>query len=157
MQSLKVNICPVKSTGDQSLDVSREAPGSQGMRLYLAQRDVSGGLPTLDWHPSHNRTTHGTALRSGQLSLSGSVWYVTGQLQLSGLKVFEGREVVRSAEVLPELAAAVPTSPPFREARKRMHQRSIWLGPKGTQTPLHCDPYHNLLCQVVCPLCPALP
>ena len=60
-------------------------------------------------------------------------------------------EVTRGAfpaEVLPELAAAVPASLPFQEVRERMHQRSIWLGPKGTQTPLHCDPYHNLLCQV---------
>ncbi len=50
--------------------------------------------------------------------------------------------------MLPELAAALPASLPFREVRDRMHQRSVWLGPKGTQTPLHCDPYHNLLCQV---------
>lgn len=50
--------------------------------------------------------------------------------------------------MLPELADAVPLSPPFQEVANRMHQRSIWLGPKGTQTPLHRDPYHNLLCQV---------
>ena len=28
-----------------------------------------------------------------------------------------------------------------------MYQRSVWLGPAGTRTPLHRDPYHNLLCQ----------
>lgn len=28
-------------------------------------------------------------------------------------------------------------------------QLNAWLGPKGTQTPLHTDPYHNILCQVV--------
>lgn len=28
-----------------------------------------------------------------------------------------------------------------------MHQRSVWLGPAGTHTPLHRDPYINLLCQ----------
>ena len=28
-----------------------------------------------------------------------------------------------------------------------MHQRSVWLGPAGTRTPLHRDPYFNLLCQ----------
>ncbi|KAK5126101.1 hypothetical protein LTR85_011456 [Meristemomyces frigidus] len=26
---------------------------------------------------------------------------------------------------------------------------NAWLGPKGTKTPLHTDPYHNIFCQVV--------
>lgn len=30
-----------------------------------------------------------------------------------------------------------------------------WLGPKGTKTPLHTDPYHNILCQVVGKLKPS--
>ena len=28
-------------------------------------------------------------------------------------------------------------------------QKSIWIGPKGTWTPLHSDPYHNIFVQVV--------
>ncbi|KAK6438394.1 hypothetical protein LTR95_005407 [Oleoguttula sp. CCFEE 5521] len=26
---------------------------------------------------------------------------------------------------------------------------NVWLGPKGTKSPLHHDPYHNIFCQVV--------
>ena len=51
------------------------------------------------------------------------------------------------AEVLPELAANIPLAPPFPGLAERLHQRSIWLGCSGTQTPLHHDPYHNLFCQ----------
>lgn len=28
-------------------------------------------------------------------------------------------------------------------------QKNVWIGPKGTRTPLHTDPYHNIFCQVV--------
>ena len=52
--------------------------------------------------------------------------------------------------VLPDLAAAIPPAPPFPGVAERLHQRSIWLGCRGTQTPLHRDPYHNLFCQA-CP------
>lgn len=38
----------------------------------------------------------------------------------------------------------LPAVPPVDEP-----QKNIWLGPKGTRTPLHTDPYHNIFCQVV--------
>lgn len=50
-------------------------------------------------------------------------------------------------EAVPELEAGVKP-PPFAAAAERLHQRNTWLGPAGTITPLHRDPYLNLLCQV---------
>ena len=38
--------------------------------------------------------------------------------------------------------------------KDRLFQQSIWLGPAGTKTPLHCDPYFNLLLQVRLNACP---
>lgn len=42
------------------------------------------------------------------------------------------------------LTAEVPTTEKLEEPLV-----NAWLGPKGTKTPLHTDPYHNILCQVI--------
>ena len=34
-----------------------------------------------------------------------------------------------------------------RSLEKKTVRRNAWLGPSGTVTPLHRDPYHNVLCQ----------
>lgn len=47
-------------------------------------------------------------------------------------------------EVTPASRLGLPAVPPVDEP-----QKNIWLGPKGTRTPLHTDPYHNIFCQVV--------
>eukprot|EP00884_Botryococcus_braunii_P001278 jgi/Botrbrau1/11150/Bobra.182_2s0005.1 len=51
-------------------------------------------------------------------------------------------------EVLPEVANKIG-SMPFRDVFGRLHRCSVWLGPRGTVTPLHRDPYHNVFCQVL--------
>lgn len=47
-------------------------------------------------------------------------------------------------EITPTSRLNLPPVPPVDEP-----QKNIWLGPKGTRTPLHTDPYHNIFCQVV--------
>lgn len=47
-------------------------------------------------------------------------------------------------ETRPASRLDLPAVPPVDEP-----QKNIWLGPKGTRTPLHTDPYHNIFCQVV--------
>lgn len=49
-------------------------------------------------------------------------------------------------DVVPRLRDGV-RPPPFAAAQERLHQLNTWLGPAGTVTPLHRDPYLNLLCQ----------
>jgi hypothetical protein len=51
-------------------------------------------------------------------------------------------------DVLPQVAEGLG-KPLFAEVEERLHKASIWLGPRGTVTPLHCDPYHNLFCQLI--------
>ena len=54
-------------------------------------------------------------------------------------------------DLVPQLRDGVHP-PPVEAARERLYQLNTWLGPAGTVTPLHRDPYLNLLCQVWCQL-----
>lgn len=53
----------------------------------------------------------------------------------------------RLGDYLPELLEGVQT-PSIDEVKTRLHEINFWLGPQGTETPLHRDPYLNLLCQI---------
>lgn len=48
----------------------------------------------------------------------------------------------------PDYCYTVPPGPPPASPVDEP-QKNIWLGPKGTRTPLHTDPYHNIFCQVI--------
>ena len=52
-------------------------------------------------------------------------------------------------DIVPQLRDGV-RPPPFAAAQQRLHQLNTWLGPAGTVTPLHRDPYLNMLCQACC-------
>lgn len=49
--------------------------------------------------------------------------------------------------LIPELEDGIGALP-LKIINDRLYKRNTWLGPAGTMTPLHCDPYVNLFCQV---------
>ena len=50
---------------------------------------------------------------------------------------------------VPALASEVSPPPQTRTGRGRLTSANAWVGPAHTVTPLHVDPEHNLLVQVV--------
>ncbi|KAI8643233.1 hypothetical protein BD408DRAFT_475466 [Parasitella parasitica] len=51
--------------------------------------------------------------------------------------------------VVPDYCYIEPKLSELYTARPDDVIKNAWFGPKGTVSPLHQDPYHNLLCQVV--------
>jgi len=64
--------------------------------------------------------------------------------QLTALR----RDIV-TPSVCSALASEDTEAPPWCETRNESPLTSAWLGPAGTVSPLHNDPYHNVLVQVV--------
>ncbi|KAK0718123.1 hypothetical protein B0T26DRAFT_676327 [Lasiosphaeria miniovina] len=58
---------------------------------------------------------------------------------------------LRADIVVPDLCYTAPPHHPSLDPQPELDapQLNAWLGPAGTITPLHTDPYHNLLAQVV--------
>ncbi|KAK8864510.1 hypothetical protein IAR55_001760 [Kwoniella newhampshirensis] len=50
----------------------------------------------------------------------------------------------------PNLLEAIPVLPHFYEGKeKSLYRRTMWIGPKGSFTPFHKDPYHGIYSQIV--------
>lgn len=48
---------------------------------------------------------------------------------------------------VPQIADGIP-DPDYVKAQREVYQRNVWLGPAGTVSRLHFDPYHNILAQI---------
>lgn len=51
--------------------------------------------------------------------------------------------------IIPDYCHIEPKLTELYQARPKDVMKNAWFGPKGTVSPLHQDPYHNLLVQVV--------
>ncbi|CAM9489501.1 unnamed protein product, partial [Ectocarpus fasciculatus] len=84
--------------------------------------------------------------QSGLPSESGDAGY------LAQHPLFDQIPVLRKDISVPQYCTAQTTEDTNAPETVEHHSDpliSAWLGPKGTVSPLHNDPYHNLLCQVV--------
>lgn len=137
----------------QDLEAEASPPSGSRKELRLAGQRPRGKEPAKEVRGE-------TVMPGGQASTTGSV--ENGDTSTLGVGASSGRELpdVNEAkvllylaqqdiqQVLPHVAEGLrkPLSP---EVAERLHKTSIWLGPRGTVTPLHCDPYHNLFCQLI--------
>lgn len=82
----------------------------------------------------------------------------TEQGYLAQHDLFSQIPSLRNDVIIPDYCYTIPPGPhpssPFAEAHSKHAALeepllNAWFGPKGTTTPLHTDPYHNILAQVV--------
>ncbi|KAF8537561.1 hypothetical protein BDD12DRAFT_917966 [Trichophaea hybrida] len=77
-------------------------------------------------------------------------WGETGYLAQHNL--FSQIPALRNDIIIPDYCYSIPQPPPFNVASTLPLEEPLinaWLGPRGTVSPLHTDPYANILAQVV--------
>ncbi|GAB7338148.1 hypothetical protein MBLNU457_4501t1 [Dothideomycetes sp. NU457] len=89
-----------------------------------------------------------TYMKSHLLSASATTGYLAQHDLLSQIHGLSGDVTT------PDYCYSAPPAPDPASAVKQQEEleeplRNAWLGPAGTISPLHTDPYHNILCQVV--------
>ncbi|KAG1666479.1 hypothetical protein FOA52_004861 [Chlamydomonas sp. UWO 241] len=60
-----------------------------------------------------------------------------------------GTQLMTLSEFIPALRADIRVPEYCVLGEGEVQATNAWFGPAGTVTPLHTDPHHNLLCQVV--------
>ncbi|KAF1808709.1 Clavaminate synthase-like protein, partial [Eremomyces bilateralis CBS 781.70] len=72
------------------------------------------------------------------------VWYLAQHDLLNQIPA------LRNDIAVPDFCYCTPPSPPhYRQEPPSDPMLNMWLGPANTISPLHTDPHHNILCQVV--------
>lgn len=96
------------------------------------------------------RTGHGDGAKEDEGTQGAKIGY------LAQHDLFAQIPSLRNDICIPDYCYTTPPPlPPPPHARKHQTPRlsepllNAWLGPAGTVSPLHTDPYHNILCQVV--------
>ncbi|KAL0481916.1 lysine-specific demethylase [Acrasis kona] len=49
---------------------------------------------------------------------------------------------------IPKASEQIITPEYINAGKGDLYNKNFWLGPKGTKSPLHMDPHHNIFCQV---------
>ena len=118
----------------EAADAMAEGDVPEEQMAYMAQASVPALLPDDD-SSSSSSSSNGNISSSSSSDRSTTTTTTTTSSNRSTTSSNSNGDVAT-----PAICAAL--------GRGDQYSRMVWMGPKGTVTPLHRDPYHNCLCQV---------